>query len=580
MGTGGSLVVIDFSEQGNSASFRRAGWSGQEPDRVWGTGPRSVIRVPIQPAGRPMVLEAEVGPGHHPPVHRGQIVRVRINGTAIGSTHLDTRALIRCDIDPALAGQDGILEIEFEFPGFYRPDWLRTAPDDRPLSGWFSFVRVYTTDIFHPELDFQPSVPEIPVIGLTPPLARAPCGDARPAVYTFGRRASVMRYMRDGWDIGEGNFTWTVGTSCQLDLPAPRAPGHYILRIDAWPLIVPGKVPKQDVSVLLDGVVVGQYSLREPAAWIVSLPRELTEGRDVLPLTFVLPDATRPIDLGGSADTRKLGLAFTRIAIVPLPPALAFAESIRAEEVGPIPPIATSDQFLADDFAALPGAIEAALGMDTATLMRGFESLGDNCEFGIVQKKLGVGVLNLFRFGNAKLPDLLGALADDLKAISDPSSITIDLNDAEPREYVLAIAKYNLHWHTFTHENEAEQPKLLRDHAVKLDYLRRKFFEGLRGGRKIYVVKQRGRIPIGQAAALLLELNRHGSAALLCVEQTPDGHRSGEVELLLPNLMRGYVEKFAPETDVESADPEHWLRVIANAALLRRAIVEGPERAV
>jgi hypothetical protein len=62
MGTGGGLVVIDFSEQGNSAYFRRDGWSGQESDRVWGIGPRSVLVVPIQSSGRSIVMEAEIAP--------------------------------------------------------------------------------------------------------------------------------------------------------------------------------------------------------------------------------------------------------------------------------------------------------------------------------------------------------------------------------------------------------------------------------------------------------------------------------------------------------------------------------------
>ena len=64
-------------------------------------------------------------------------------------------------------------------------------------------------------------------------------------------------------------------------------------------------------------------------------------------------------------------------------------------------------------------------------------------------------------------------------------------------------------------------------------------------------MKQPRPISAVQAAALLLELKRHGNVSLLCVEPAPPERRPGEVELLMPGLMRGYVERFA---DAEAAD--------------------------
>ena len=50
------------------------------------------------------------------------------------------------------------------------------------------------------------------------------------------------------------------------------------------------------------------------------------------------------------------------------------------------------------------------------TLVRRFESLGTDHEFGVVQRKLGLDVLNLFRFCEGTLAGLVQALTDDLKA--------------------------------------------------------------------------------------------------------------------------------------------------------------------
>jgi len=108
---------------------------------------------------------------------------------------------------------------------------------------------------------------------------------------------------------------------------------------------------------------------------------------------------------------------------------------------------------------------------------------------------------------------------------------------------------------------------------MTLGYLRRKFFEGLRAGRKIHVISRRRAIPVGQALALLMELHRHGPATLLCVEQ--DAKRAGEVDVLMPGLMRGYMAALAPDTFPPGASPEPvdtigWWRLMANAALTRR----------
>jgi hypothetical protein len=478
--------------------------------------------------------------------------------------------MVRCEIDPGL-GDSGKLEIEFGFPGFCRPNSLGTSEDDRPLSCWFSFVRLYTTDMYKPGPWFPPSHHDISVVGLAPPSPET--GDANiraePANYTFGRSGTVLPFLRDGWSTGD-NFAWTEGSSGRLELPGPTAFGTHVLRVEAFPLIIPDKVTKQDVTILLDRIVIGQYSLHEPSAWVLVLPRELTEGRESLPLTFVLPDAGRAADFGASTDVRRLGIAVTRISVLPLPEHLIDADSLRAEEAGMPRPIAVSREFMMHDAVALPAAVRSALGMDAVTMIRGFESLGTDREFGLVQRKLGLEVLNLFRFCEGTPRDLTHALTDDLRAATNPDQITVELNDADPPEYVLAVPRYKLKWQMLADEDDTDRDSLRHTNAFVLSYLRRKFFEGLRAGRKIYVLKQKRPIPIGQAVAILMELNRCGHAILLCVEEAADKHRPGEVELLMPALMRGYIKQSTPDTDVEATDPAVWLRLLANATLLKR----------
>jgi hypothetical protein len=243
-------------------------------------------------------------------------------------------------------------------------------------------------------------------------------------------------------------------------------------------------------------------------------------------------------------------------------------ESIRAGQAGQSPWIAVSDRFLIESPNALPAAIEAAVGMDTEALARRFESLGTNREFGLIQPRLGADPLSLLRFCECTTLDLVRALVDDLNALTDPESITVSTWDGDARDYGLAVTKYNLRWRTPFSKNECGRDATPAEHAVTLGYLRRKFYEGLRTGRKIHVLKQRRPVPIEQAAALLIELERHGRATLLCVEPASGKKRPGEVELLAPGLMRGYVDRSDQRTDVEFANPTGWLVLLANAALL------------
>jgi hypothetical protein len=573
MGTGGGLVVIDFSEKGNSAYFRREGWSGQEPDRVWAVGPRSLLRIPIQSSGRAIILDAEIDPRREPPMVMGQLVRVGINGTDVGSVRINRPSMIRYKIDPEIAGREGVLDLEFAFPGFFRPDLLGASGDSRPVSGSFSFIRLFTTDMFTPGPHFPTSRPAIPVVSLSPPLAPAPSGNGTvvPATYTFGQNGTALPFLRAGWGLGEEHLAWIIDTSAQIELPAPHAPGVYMLRLDVWPAADPGTARAQEVSIVLDRIVIGQFSLDEPTTLVMPLPRELTEGRNSLPVNIIPRDRPRRGDRGAASNTPTLCVAVSQMSVVPMPAGVARVDSLRMDQGQSEPPRAVSRQFLTEDASTLAAAIQTALDVDTRALALHFESLGDNREFGIVQRKLGLEVLNLFRFAISHPSDLIRALNDDLQALTDPESLTVELHDGDPREYVLKAPGYNLCWHTFRFESEAEQQTVWRDHATRLGYLRRKFYDGLRAGHKIYVMKQQRHIPTAQATALLMELNRHGKATLLCVEPAPPRRRPGEVELLMPGLMRGYVEQFAADPDVEAVDCTDWLRVLANATLLQRA---------
>jgi hypothetical protein len=381
-------------------------------------------------------------------------------------------------------------------------------------------------------------------------------------------------------------------------------------------LVVQDLLPAQRMSVVADGLMLGQFRLTQETALSIPLPGGLIDTlsapKGQLELTFVLPDAMAMRDFANGHPDHHLGLALEWISVERPPSRLSQVAALRGDD-GLVPtPLAVSARLLDVPAAELPSAIASELGIGVVELMRGFESLGDNCAFGLAQRKAGVEVLALLRFANTPLRALLRGLADAFAAALDPAESILYLHPAEPREYMLTIPRYGIRWHTTIHEPDMDAETVALEQSMKLGFLRRKFVEGLRSGRKIYTLARaepkrievampawdapplaaddRGPLhlapvwdaPLGfeevarplclvESLPVLLDLNRAGPNTLLVLLPSCDARRAGMVELLAPGLMLGYVSSFVILTDRDKPDDADWLRVAANAWLLQRA---------
>jgi hypothetical protein len=561
-------VEVDFQVRGNSAACRLDGWSTQETDRVWAIGTTSGLRMQ-RPAGEgPLILDLEVALTVYTSMLRGQILRVRLAGHLLGSVLLTRRSVVRARIAPEILGDAEFLDLRFEHPGCVCPAHMRFSVDDRTLGVSFVRVRSYPESLLEPET----CSPAYPIVELTPPSEPQsdPGQERTRQIYTFGQRGDVRPYLGEGWHRGEPTLTWTIADVAHINLPAPRGRGPHVLRMNFAPLVIDGAVSGQNFTVLAHGIVLGHFHAATEATLVMPLPEELARAGDTLPITLHLPDARRPNEVSDTIDSRLLGLALRSIEIeaVDVPPSVA---SLRGDHLVNPAPLAVSARFLDTELDALPAAIEQELGVGAADLLRGFESLGENCEFGIVQRKLGLEVLGLLRFGNARLIGLMRALNDDFNAATDPSKMVVTVSpDAKLPEYSIELPCYGIRWHTFVRPEEMDEKAVLDREAAKLAYLRRRLLDGLRNGRKICLIKRERALSVAEAMAVFTELNRRGPNTLLCVGVATDGRPAGSVDLLAPGLMRAHVAAFAPDDDVESADTADWLRIAANAVILDR----------
>jgi hypothetical protein len=188
--------------------------------------------------------------------------------------------------------------------------------------------------------------------------------------------------------------------------------------------------------------------------------------------------------------------------------------------------------------------------MTDSDILRAFESLGDNCEFGLVQSSLGVEQLGFFRFNSVSADALLHAIESDFADFENPNGLEIEIacND----ELIVHIPGYGFRYHTFYWRGDVDIDRLRRQQTTVVRFLARKFREDLRAAEKIFVWKSAASSS-EEMAALHAALRRYGDATLLWVTLKDDTKCAGEVELLGPGLLKGHIDRFSAYKDASAA---------------------------
>lgn len=182
---------------------------------------------------------------------------------------------------------------------------------------------------------------------------------------------------------------------------------------------------------------------------------------------------------------------------------------------------------------------------DTDVLRR-FESLGDNCEFGLVQAACGVNQLGFFRFNNTAFPALMRAIETGFEDFDDPRDLRLEV--AVNDELIVHIPGYDLRYHTFLRASSVDEERLLATQSRFLSYLARKMRDDLQSGDKIFLRKDQIGLGSAEMERLLVALQAHGPNQLLWVVEGAQA----PVERLGDALLRGTVETFSTYMDART----------------------------
>jgi hypothetical protein len=362
----------------------------------------------------------------------------------------------------------------------------------------------------------------------------------------FGRDSGDANYLGLGWSGDEDGYRWMTGEWSELWLESPGPPGTYLLELELSPFVREPALQAQRLAVAVRGTVIGRSTVSGLSTLGYRIPAELLGGKGPVRLGFLHPDAARPVDLTDHADDRRLALSVRRLSLYRVSGDM-------------------SQRRLEGGAGVAADAVGALVGIPASQFMLGFESLGDNCEFGLVQRLCGTEPLGLLRFSNIELGPLLRGLAREFDGLGARDNVELTLSEGQRREYVLFQKQYALTFHTFKYENEVDPAVLMDQQIARLGLLRRKLLEELRAGEKIFVCKRNDALSEQEILPLYALLNRFAANTLLFVTPADEAHPSGTVEQLMPGLLRGAIDRFAPPENAHDLSLESWLSVCVNA---------------
>ncbi len=181
----------------------------------------------------------------------------------------------------------------------------------------------------------------------------------------------------------------------------------------------------------------------------------------------------------------------------------------------------------------VPAASEPTARPEFAPLLTRFESLGENCEFGLVQRRCGIEPLGLLRFSSTPLPPLLNALRGRFAGMGQPDTIEIEVA-ASGREYMVFDRRYGFRYHAWVKLGEMAPEAIHAREVRRLPFLIRKLVEDLTEGEKIFVFHGMQPLAEREARELADAIRLYGPGTLLWVELADAVHPPGAVRRSRP----------------------------------------------
>ncbi len=381
-------------------------------------------------------------------------------------------------------------------------------------------------------------------------------------VFGLGGNASASQL--DGFSWPEDGHTWALGPEALLRIAVRPGPGDLMLELSLRPFMAPPYLMRQRIELTVDGVPIATEWAEDDTVLGFRIPGALVAGRGEIDVRLGLPDAVTPASLHVANDQRRLGCQLREALLVWIPP----EPPVTKRRLMPLPIEKGCPQARMAELARF------CTGLDLEQLMLHFESLGHNCEFGLVQRACGAEPHGLLRFVGMAIHRLLNGLDFEFEGIDDPSLVRAYPGPGPNPEWLLRNDRYGMHAHSFTLVSQIDEASFVEQQIRRVRFQRRRLLEVLETGQNLFVFQRQEHMTEAHALPLLTLLRSYGPNALLFV--TMDREKpSGSVDLLGPHLYRGNIEKLAPVQEAQEFHLEPWVSICANAYRLWRETGHG-----
>jgi hypothetical protein len=361
-------------------------------------------------------------------------------------------------------------------------------------------------------------------------------------VIDFGLGGTESPHLLGGWSGPEVGHRWAIGGESALRVPPLYGSRDVLLTLMAIGVPLEGTI--QRIAISINGNFVSDVQLLGPFECAVVIRRRLMRLDRENIIRFFYRHSAEPGQLSPK-ETRRLAVAFKRIKLEPV-----YFQAYAEPRFLPKP--------------TLPHSAESLLALG-----KQFQSLGQNCEFGLVQRRLGAEPMGLLRFASISLDKLLVGVQSQFAGIDSPELLKMELT-APGGEYMIRHQTYGLDYHTFYKEGQIDPATLLGREPMRLRLLARLLLEEIQTAYRAFVV-QRADPPLTlqQVLPLYQALRRHNpDVRLLFVVPLGVEYSSlvGRVQRLAAGLFQGYVRRLAPGDNAHDLDLSPWIQVCATVA--------------
>jgi len=383
------------------------------------------------------------------------------------------------------------------------------------------------------------------------------------AAFYFTPGGNGRTCLTSGWNATPPNCVVSIDRVATIKLPGcvPQGgSGTLQIELDVQPFLAGGRIKSQHIAVYAGETCLGDDTI------CVLGPSTLGYGIDLgrlsspdLTLTLRFDTAVAPADVGLHG-RRPTGF-------------FLFAARVYATEAAAValvrhwPSRAPALPDGADAAAMTHGLrdlIASELHVPPTALATRFESLGQNCEFAIVQAKLGASPIGLLRWSSTQPAALLNGLACGFADADDPAQVSVALSEETPPEYYVMHARYYMRMHTKRFGGQASHDDVLAEMLAALHFMKRKFAETLVEADRIFVYRHASNLSLTQIRPILARLRAHGPNTLLWVRVDPS-RPAGTVDDLGDGLLDGAIDFLAAPEAIDKVNLAAWVSLLINA---------------